>query len=87
MNAVVPVSQHAAARKRTVGDRPVQLLQVRFLLAVIPEALVRFLVVRANSLMWHVSHVIELYPSPVHVPKTSAVKVNAVMAPRASHLM
>lgn len=60
MTAAVLVSQHAAARKRIVGGRPVQLLQARFLLAVILEAPVRSLVVRANSLMWHVSHAIEL---------------------------
>lgn len=60
MTAAVLVSQHATVQMRTLGDRPVQLLQAQFLLAVIPEALVRVLVVRANSVMVNVSHAIQL---------------------------
>lgn len=59
MTAVL-VSHHAAVRIRTMVDRSVHLLQARFRIAVIPEAPARVLVVRANSLMLHVSHVIKL---------------------------
>ena len=60
MTAAVLVSRHPAVRVMTVKDCPIQLLQAQFLFAVIPEALVRVLVVRANPLILNVSHAIQL---------------------------
>ena len=60
MTAVVLVSQHAIVQMRAVGDRPVQLLQAQFLVAVILGALAGVLVVGANSLMVKVSYAVQL---------------------------
>lgn len=60
MTAAVLVSRHPAVRVMTVKDCPIQLLQAQFLLAVIPEAVIRVLGVRTNPLILNVSHAIQL---------------------------